>query len=107
MGLISARTIITSLSLFHITLGFFFLTNPGRLADQTLVYALGEAMGMPHSRGFDAPSPSLAFLATILGTFGITDMITLSLPEEICLVHYWGMQGKQQRLPATTHINTC
>ena len=46
MALISAKTIITSVSLFHITLGFFFLTNPGTVADQALVYILGEAMGM-------------------------------------------------------------
>ena len=46
MALISAKTIITSVSLFHITLGFFFLTNPGTIADQALVYVLGEAMGM-------------------------------------------------------------
>jgi hypothetical protein len=46
MGLISAATIITSLSLFHITLAFFFLTNPNQIADQTLVFIIGEAMGM-------------------------------------------------------------
>ncbi len=46
MGLISAATIITSLSLFHITLGYFFLTNPGAIADQTLVFIIGEAMGL-------------------------------------------------------------
>ena len=46
MPLISAKTIITSISLFHITLGFFFLTNPGTIADQALVWVIGEAMGM-------------------------------------------------------------
>ena len=49
MALISAKTILTSLSLFHITLGFFFLTNPGTIADQALVYIVGEAMGMVSS----------------------------------------------------------
>jgi Increased loss of mitochondrial DNA protein 1 len=46
MALISSKTILTSLSLFHITLAFFFLTNPGTVADQALVYIIGEAMGM-------------------------------------------------------------
>lgn len=46
MALISAATIITSLSLFHITMAFFFLTNPGAIADQTLVFIIGEAMGL-------------------------------------------------------------
>ncbi|KAK9792815.1 putative Increased loss of mitochondrial DNA protein 1 [Seiridium cardinale] len=50
MALISAKTILTSLSLFHLTLAFFFFTNPHSIADQALVYMLGEAMGMltPH-----------------------------------------------------------
>lgn len=46
MALISAKTIITSLSLFHITLAYFFLTSPVTIADQALVYVLGESMGM-------------------------------------------------------------
>lgn len=46
MALISARTILTSVSLFHLTLAFFFLTSPGTIADQAIVYVIGEAMGM-------------------------------------------------------------
>ncbi|KAF7515575.1 hypothetical protein G7054_g14509 [Neopestalotiopsis clavispora] len=46
MALISAKTILTSLCLFHITLGYFFFTSPRSIADQALVYILGEAMGM-------------------------------------------------------------
>lgn len=57
MALISARTIITSLSLFHITLGFFFLTNPITIADQALVYIIGEAMGMVSLRSSGTPNP--------------------------------------------------
>ena len=46
MALISAKTILTSICLFHITLGYFFLTNPGTVADQAVVYLLGESMGL-------------------------------------------------------------
>lgn len=46
MALISGNTIITSLSLFHITLAYFFLASPGAIADQSLVFIIGEAMGM-------------------------------------------------------------
>ena len=46
MALISSKTILTSISLFHITLGYFFLTNPLTISDQALVYILGEAMGL-------------------------------------------------------------
>jgi Increased loss of mitochondrial DNA protein 1 len=44
MALINGNTIIRSLSLFHITIGFFFLTSPKTVADQSLVFVLGEAM---------------------------------------------------------------
>jgi hypothetical protein len=58
MALISSNTILTSLCLFHITLGFFFLTNPATIADQALVFVVGEAMGMVrHDKHFStAPS---------------------------------------------------
>jgi hypothetical protein len=93
MALISAKTILTSLSLFHITLGFFFLTNPLTIADQALVYIVGEAMGLPHARDFETHSPALAFLGVVLAILGLCDLVTLSLPEEMSLVHHWGLQG--------------
>ena len=93
MALISAKTIITSLSFFHLTLAFFFLTNPAAVADQAVVYLLGESMGLPDSRAFETQSPALAFLGVVLGLFGLTDLVTLSLPDEIGLVHHWGLQG--------------
>lgn len=93
MALISATTILTSLSLFHITLGFFFLTSPMTIADQALVWMLGQSMGMPYERSFEAQSPALAFAAVLLAMIGLTDIITLSMPEEVALVHHWGAQG--------------
>ncbi|KAK3384912.1 increased loss of mitochondrial DNA protein 1 [Podospora didyma] len=93
MALISTKTILTSLSLFHLTIAFFFLTNPRSIADNAVVDLLGEAMGLPHSRSFQTQSPALAFLAAILAMVGISDMVTLSLPDDICLGHYWSMQA--------------
>lgn len=46
MALISSKTIITSISLFHLTLAYFFLTSPRTIDDQALVWVLGESMGM-------------------------------------------------------------
>ncbi|RDA91108.1 hypothetical protein CP533_6701 [Ophiocordyceps camponoti-saundersi (nom. inval.)] len=92
MPLIASKTIITSLSLFHITLAFFFLTNPSRIHDQVLVYVLGESMGMPVARGFDAQSSPLAFLAAVLAMFGLSDLFALSMPEELASLYYWGVQ---------------
>ncbi|KAJ0162794.1 hypothetical protein CTA2_4001 [Colletotrichum tanaceti] len=93
MALISAKTIITSLSLFHITLAYFFLTSPVTIADQALVYVLGESMGMPYARSFENKSPALAFLAAVLAMLGFSDLVTLSMPEEVWLIYYWGTQA--------------
>ncbi|KAI0536664.1 increased loss of mitochondrial DNA protein 1 [Xylaria digitata] len=93
MALISASTILTSLCLFHITLAYFFYTNPQTIADQAFVWVLGEAMGMPQTQYFSTPSPTSSFLAVILFFVGLSDLITLSMPEEIWLIHYWGSQA--------------
>ncbi|KAF4975871.1 hypothetical protein FZEAL_7394 [Fusarium zealandicum] len=93
MALISARTIITSVSLFHLTLAYFFLTNPTSIDNQALVFMLGESMGMPYARGFDVQSPPLAFLAAVLIFIGFTDLVSLSMPDEVCLVFHWGTQA--------------
>ncbi|KUJ22388.1 uncharacterized protein LY89DRAFT_704132 [Mollisia scopiformis] len=92
MALISAATIITSLSLFHITLAYFFLVSPGAIADQTLVFIIGEAMGLPYTRSFDNQSPPLAFLSAVLAVIGFSDLVSVSLPEEISQYH-WGSQA--------------
>ncbi|RSL60758.1 hypothetical protein CEP54_006597 [Fusarium duplospermum] len=93
MALISAKTIITSVSLFHLTLAYFFLTNPSSLDGQALVYMLGESMGMPFARGFEIQSPPLAFLAAVLIFIGFSDLVSLSMPDEVCLVFHWGTQA--------------
>ncbi|KAI3322146.1 increased loss of mitochondrial DNA protein 1 [Xylariaceae sp. AK1471] len=93
MALISASTILTSLCLFHITLAYFFYTNPHAIADQLFVWVLGEATDMPQTQYFSTPSPTSSFLAVILLLVGFSDLITLSMPEEIWLIHYWGSQA--------------
>ncbi|OTA97834.1 hypothetical protein M434DRAFT_391454 [Hypoxylon sp. CO27-5] len=93
MALISVKTILTSLCLFHITLAYFFYTNPNAIAEQVLVYVLGEAMGMPQTSSFATPSSASSFLAVTLFVLGLSDLLTLSMPEEIWLIHYWGAQA--------------
>ncbi|KAM3065921.1 hypothetical protein ACMFMG_009854 [Clarireedia jacksonii] len=92
MGLISGPTIISTLSLFHITLGFFFLTNPSVLADQTLVLIIGQSMGLPYERSFEKQSPPLAFLGAVFIFFGVTDLVAIYVPEEVSQWH-WGSQA--------------
>ncbi|KAI1643266.1 increased loss of mitochondrial DNA protein 1 [Daldinia loculata] len=93
MALISVKTILTSLCLFHITLAYFFYTNPNAISDQALVYVLGEAMGMPQTTAFANPSAVSSLLGVSLLLTGLSDLLTLSLPEEVWLIHYWGAQA--------------
>ncbi|KAL3417866.1 hypothetical protein PVAG01_10876 [Phlyctema vagabunda] len=92
MALISASNIITSLALFHLTTASFFLTAPAMIADQTLVFIIGEAMGLPYTPAFEEKSPQLSFLAAVLLLLGITDLVAVNLPEEIGQYH-WGTQA--------------
>lgn len=55
MPLIAAKTIITSISLFHLTLAFFFLTNPRTIDEQAIVFVMGESMGMVRRLPHDSP----------------------------------------------------
>ncbi|KAF2702928.1 hypothetical protein K504DRAFT_393570 [Pleomassaria siparia CBS 279.74] len=91
MGIISAYSIIRGLSLFHITLAVFFLRSPKLIADQNLVFILGEAMQLPTPREFNTPSPSNGFTAILLLFLGLTDLTALSLSDEV-RESYWGTQ---------------
>lgn len=44
MAIVSAYTIIRALALFHVTLAVFVLRNPRMVAEQNIVFLLGEAM---------------------------------------------------------------
>jgi hypothetical protein len=46
----------------------------------------------PYARSFEDKSQPLSFLAALLFVVGITDLVSVSLPEEIAQYH-WGSQG--------------
>lgn len=74
------------------------------------LYVSDNVCYQPYERSFENQSPALAFLAVVLGTMGLTDLVSLSLPEEICLIHHWGTQGNLPCLfpfpPKTTLLYT-
>lgn len=47
----------------------------------------------PQTTAFNAPSPTASFLSIALLVLGFSDLLTLSMPEEIWLIHYWGSQA--------------
>jgi hypothetical protein len=62
---------------------------------------LTSDLQQPHVRDFETPSPALAFLGVVLAIVGLCDLVTLSLPEEISLLHHWGVQGTSSPSPST------
>ncbi|KAI6896379.1 hypothetical protein D0869_02500 [Hortaea werneckii] len=88
MGLISTWTMIRSLSLFHLTAAYLFLTNPRMIVDQNVVFMLGESMRLPHITTMDKPSEASALLAVILAFLGVSDLTAASMEEGIA-IQYW------------------
>lgn len=92
MPIISGFTLIRTLSILHLTLAFYFLASPRTLSDQNLVFILGEAMGLPHTRELDTPSAPASLLAMMLALLGLSDMVAVSLPEEVSR-YFWASQS--------------
>ncbi|EME39242.1 hypothetical protein DOTSEDRAFT_75087 [Dothistroma septosporum NZE10] len=88
MAIISAFTLIRAISLFHITAAYFFLTAPKIIADQNVVFILGESMRLPHATALDKPSDASGFIGVLLAFLGIADLTAASMEEGIAL-HYW------------------
>nr|POE63146.1 hypothetical protein CFP56_04049 [Quercus suber] len=115
MAIISPFTKIRAISLFHLTAAYFFLTAPVKLADQNVVYILGESMRLvqsldekqnsdkwtdrtqPHATSLDKPSDASAFIALILAFLGLSDLTAASLSEETSIQYWTGRQGKRGR----------
>lgn len=56
----------------------------------------------PPARGLDAPSPALAFLGVVLAMLGLSDLVSLGMPEELGALYYWGTQGFRSPRRATS-----
>lgn len=114
MAIVSAYTIIRTLSLFHITLAALILKDPKLVADQNIVFLLGQSMQLvsariqgpitsariqqqhtdslqPTPREFSKPSATTAFIAVLLAFLGLSDLTSLSLSDELA-ESYWGTQ---------------
>ncbi|KAF2744088.1 hypothetical protein M011DRAFT_528627 [Sporormia fimetaria CBS 119925] len=91
MPFISAQTLIRSIALFHLTLGILFLRNPKLLADQNLVFIIGEAMHLPTPRDFSTPSATTSLIGLLFTLLSLTDLTALSLPSEVSDT-FWGTQ---------------
>jgi hypothetical protein len=62
------------------------------LTQKTLSLGIDINILQPYARAFDVQSAPLAFLAAVLIIFGISDLVAVSMPEDIAR-HHWGTQG--------------
>jgi hypothetical protein len=113
MAIITAGSMIRSLSLFHLTLAALLLKNPKLVANQSVILVLGGSMQLvrslhnlhsptpinkntantsqPMPRDFSTPSAALAFVALLFAFLGISDLTAASLDDDI-FDAYWGAQ---------------
>ncbi|KAL6709720.1 hypothetical protein ACN47E_001149 [Coniothyrium glycines] len=92
MAVLSASTMIRSISLFHMTLAALLLKNPSLIANQGVVLVLGQSMQLPHPRDFNKPSPTTAFLGVVFALLGLSDLTALSLSDTL-FDEFWGNQA--------------
>ncbi|KAK0610276.1 hypothetical protein DIS24_g12091 [Lasiodiplodia hormozganensis] len=88
MAIISSFAIVRGLCLFHLTLAWYLLSAPRVVAEQNLVLLFGEAMRIPEPTQFLKPNSASAFAAIILAFLGLSDLIAVSMDEEIAFP-YW------------------
>lgn len=47
----------------------------------------------PKATTFHTASPATSLVAAVLLLVGLSDLLTLSMPEEVWMVHHWGAQA--------------
>ncbi len=93
MAILSAQTLLRTLTLFHLTLAYYLLTSPATIASQNLVYVLGAAMEIPEPPiSLSTPSPASTLAALFLALLALSDLTSSGLPEEVGS-HYWSNQA--------------
>ncbi|KAK7527635.1 increased loss of mitochondrial DNA protein 1 [Phyllosticta citriasiana] len=91
MAIFSAFNLIRGMSLFHMTLSYYLLSAPKMIADQNLVFLLGEAMRISEPTGFAKSSSATAIAAVFLAFLAVSDLLAVSMDEEVAFP-YWANQ---------------
>lgn len=93
MAILSAQTLLRTVSLFHLSISYYLFTSPSTIASQNLVYVLGAAMDIPDPpMSLSLPSPASTLAALFLTLLAISDLTSSGLSEEVGS-HYWSSQA--------------
>ncbi|MCJ1405035.1 hypothetical protein MMC11_008261 [Xylographa trunciseda] len=84
MPLITSTALISSLSIAHLTVAYYLLTAPTKVAHHSFVVLMSASMGFPPSpSSLPFTSPALPLAASLLGLLSISDLTAAALPTEI------------------------
>lgn len=96
MAILTAATLIRTLSLFHITLAYYLLTQPALIANHGVVLVLSRSMQLADastaSASLSSPNPAAAIAALFLAFLGIVDLTAAGLPD-VPFHEHWGAQA--------------
>ncbi|MCJ1286911.1 hypothetical protein MMC26_006257 [Xylographa opegraphella] len=95
MPLITSTTLITSLAILHLTVAYYLLMAPGKIAHHNLVVLIGASMGLPPPPTSLLPtstSPALPLAASLLSLLSVSDLAAAALPSEI-YTYYFAAQA--------------
>ncbi|MCJ1391154.1 hypothetical protein MMC18_004016 [Xylographa bjoerkii] len=83
MPLITSTALISSLSILHLTVAYYLLTAPAKVAHHSFVVLIGASMGLPPPTPLPPSTPTLPLAASLLSLVSISDLAAAALPTEI------------------------
>jgi hypothetical protein len=91
--MVAAYTLIRAVSAAHIAIGYTFINNPKKIAEQAFVDLLGDALGLSQpSVSFHKSTLASGLLGLVFVLSAISDIVGLSGSEEVSR-GYWNAQG--------------
>ncbi|KAI5850139.1 increased loss of mitochondrial DNA protein 1 [Tricharina praecox] len=98
MPLIKAYYIISAVAVVHLAMGYYLIAAPEKIATQSTIFILGEALGLQQPRSSLYENPlACAFAGLVLILSAISDLTTVSGAEDVAR-DYWGAQAPVRTL---------
>ncbi|KAF8539659.1 increased loss of mitochondrial DNA protein 1 [Trichophaea hybrida] len=98
MGWIGAYNLIRIVAAVHVFLGYILIMAPQKLANDSSVMIVGEALGLQQPKSSFHENPLACALAGLVFMLsGISDFVAVSMSEEVAR-DYWGAQAPMRAL---------